>query len=143
MTAMSSSEAEALVLGFFEHALNAHDLDAFDRYCDIAYLWHGSSDPDLGPEISGLEPFKNAVGLFFEGFADLKITVLDMAIGADRVAVRFYETGTHTGPFLGVAPTGRRARWDTQAFYRAAGGLLVEEWSVGDNLSLMKQIGAI
>lgn len=139
---MPPNDPEGLVRGFFAEALNGHSLDSFDRFCGAEYLWHGTSDPE-GLQISGLNAFKEAVRPFFEGFPDIEIHILDLVEAPDRVAVRFYETGTHAGVFMNVAPTGRRLRWDGLAIYRAADGKLVEEWSVGDNLSLLKQIGGV
>ena len=138
---MSSPAVERLVRAFFEEALNARDLSAMPRFCASGYIWHGSSDPS--GDVVGLEAFAAGVGAFFEAFPDIHATVLDVVASGDRAAVRFYETGTHRGAFMGAAPTGRTVRWDGIAIYRSEGGLLVEEWSVGDNLSLLRQIDAV
>jgi C-1 hydroxylase len=36
----------------------------------------------------------------------------------DRVAVRYVVEATHQGNLLGIAPTGRRVRWDAIDMYR-------------------------
>jgi len=143
VTTPAASDVETLVRAFFAEALNGHDLDTFPRFCDAGYVRHGSSQPDGRDDVVGLVAFAAAVGTFFEAFPDIDATVLEVVAGEHRAAVRFHETGTHEGEFMGVAPTHRRVRWDGMAIYRAHGGLLVEEWSVGDNLSLLRQIGAV
>ena len=46
----------------------------------------------------------------------------------DRVAVQGLFTGTHTGPFLGIPPSGRRVTIPVLEVWRIAGGLIVEHW---------------
>lgn len=138
---MTAAALERLVRAFFDEALNAHSLDAFARFCGAGYVYHADSD-GRGDTV-GLDAFAGAVAAYFEAFPDIHATVLDVIAMDDRAAVRLFETGTHQGPFMGVAATQRRMRWDTIAVYRAENGLLVEEWSVGDNLSLLQQMGAI
>jgi len=136
-------EVEALVRGFFEDAINTGDLDAFDRYCGPDYVWHGGADPGGLGDVHGLEAFKAAVKTFFTGFPDLRVEILDMLVEGDRAAVRFRETGTHEGEFVGIAPTGRTVTFAGMGIYRAEGGKLVEEWFVDDSRAIFEQIGAI
>jgi SnoaL-like polyketide cyclase len=42
------------------------------------------------------------------GFPDHAITVLDEIEQGDRLVLRYRFTGTHTGEFAGMPPTGRR-----------------------------------
>lgn len=138
-----ANDVEALVRGFFEDAINTGDLDAFDRYCAPDYVWHGGSDPGGLGDVHGLEDFKQAVAMFFTGFPDLEVEILDMLVDGDRAAVRFRETGTHRGTFVGVAPTGSSVTFSGMGIYRAAGGKLAEEWFVDDSRAIFEQIGAI
>jgi predicted ester cyclase len=138
-----ASGVEALVRGFFEQAINTGDLDAFDSYCGPDYIWHGGADPGGLGDVHGLEDFKRAVAMFFTGFPDLKVEILDMLVDGDRAAVRFRETGTHAGTFVGVAPTGNTVTFAGMGIYRAERGKLVEEWFVDDSRAIFEQIGAI
>lgn len=134
-----SDRIRSVVAGFFAEALNRRDLPAFDRFCAEAYVWHGMA----GVEVSGREAFKREVGLLFQAFPDVSVEVLDIVVGGDRAAVRFRESGTHLGDFAGVPPTARVVMWDGVAIYRVADGLLVEEWSVSDRLTILETIGAL
>jgi hypothetical protein len=42
-----------------------------------------------------------------------------------------------------MPPSGRGVTWDGIAMYRAEDGLLVEEWSVADSLTMMLGFGAV
>ena len=132
---------EELVRAFLDEAITGHDLKAFDRFCHPGYRWHPSSEEQTGT--FELDAFKGACGVLFDAFPDLEVHILDLVGNADRLAVRVCETGTHLGCYMGLPPTGKRVRWDTLIVYRVDGGLLVEEWSVGDYLSLLLHLGAV
>ena len=61
----------------------------------------------------------------------------------DRVVVRPQWTGTHTGEYSGVPPTGKAVRVPGLAIWRFENGKVVEIWSVQDQFSLLQQIGVI
>jgi len=67
--------------------------------------------------------------------------VVDLVVGDDRAAGRLRYIGTHRGPLLGLAGTGRAFAYDGAAFFRAQGGLLVEAWVLGDLAGLRQQLG--
>ena len=50
-------------------------------------------------------------------------------------------TGTHTGEFLGIQPTGKKVEYESNELYRIADGKIAEEWICSDMLTLMAQIG--
>lgn len=129
-----------LVRGFFDEALVPRAVAEFPRFCAPGYVWHGRS-PD--EDVVGCDAFAAFVGSFFEAFPDIRVEVLDVVAGQDRAAVRYRETATHSSTYAGVPASGRVVSWDGVAIYRAHDGLLVEEWSVGDSLSMMLQIGAV
>lgn len=85
----TSSDVERLVRGFFDKAINTGDLAVFDKYCAPDYVWHGGADPGGLGDVHGLDAFKRAVAMFFTGFPDLKVEILDMLVDGDRAAVRF------------------------------------------------------
>ena len=62
-------------------------------------------------------------------------------IRGERIRVRY--TGTHTGDFMGMPPTGKEITITELAFDRFADGKLVEHRVEADMLGLMQQLGAI
>lgn len=105
-----------------------------------------------------------------ESFVAADIMVDDMAIGQDRyitllkelgaafrdyhwevrriivegpwLAVHLAVTGTQTGSWLGIAPTGRRIRADELALYRLSGNRIAEVRSITDNLLVRRQLAS-
>ena len=70
---------------------------------------HGAAGGTGGLGLKAMRAFAHE---FRTGFPDFHDTIdLQLAEG-DLVATRFTSSGTHTGPFQGIAPTGREAELD-------------------------------
>ena len=76
-------------------------------------------------------------------FPDIRYTTEEVIGEGDTVVARTTLRGTHTGPFLGLAPTGRRVEQAQIHILRFAGGKAVEHRAVRDDLGLLRQLGAI
>ena len=84
----------------------------------------------------GTLQFFNAV------FSDWKVEILHQASDDELVATHLQLTSKHTGDGLGVAATGTTVVLEMMLMDRMAGGLVVEEWLVFDQASMMAQITA-
>lgn len=71
---------------------------------------------------------------------DFHNEIVDVVAAGDRAAARLLYSGTHAGELLGLSPTGRRFAYSGAAFFRAAGGQLVEAWVLGDLAALRHQL---
>jgi predicted ester cyclase len=78
-----------------------------------------------------------------EGMPDLHYTIDDMVVGADAVAVRATMTGTHTGNFFGLAPSGRAVRVSQMTIEHFRDGQIVSHHRQTDDLSMLRQLGAL
>ena len=80
---------------------------------------------------------------FHTGFPDFRDTIdLQLAEG-DLVATRATSSGTHTGPFQGIAPTGKRLSWTGIVIDRVQDGRIVESWAIWDMMGMLQQLGAV
>jgi len=132
---MSLAENKAIVRRFIE-AYNERSLDLLDDLVAsdfVDQVWH----------LEGLESLKQGLELGFQGFPDWHEDVEDVIAEGDKVWVRLTYTGTHSGVFRGVAPTGKQISITGLMIYRIADGKLVEGWDLSDYLALLMQIGAI
>jgi predicted ester cyclase len=86
--------------------MSVEDNAAAARYItpDWVGQWAGSG------EGHGVEGFKRLAGAYLRAFPDMQITVEDALADGDEVVRRISFTASHTGPFLGIAPTGRQVR---------------------------------
>jgi predicted ester cyclase len=80
---------------------------------------------------------------FRRAFPDLEWRV-DLLLGEDDlVAARWTASGTHSGTWGDVAPTGRRATFSGVNIFRFGDdGKVVEIWNHRDDLGLREQLGA-
>ena len=101
---MSTEANKALIREFFEQVWNQGSEEAIDRF--IAEN-AGGNDPDFG---MGREGFKKQWRKWRDAFPDLHFEIEEIIAEGDTVVARWTLTGTQTGPFLGIAPTGRKIR---------------------------------
>ncbi|MDQ6774771.1 MAG: ester cyclase [Actinomycetota bacterium] len=65
----------------------------------------------------------------------------DSAADERMVALRILFTGTHTGTFRGLPPTGQRVRFSGLEINRMADGKVAEHWFQLDSVALFQQLG--
>ncbi len=117
---------KAVVRRLVEEVLNGGKLDVIDEL----YA------PELAAEA------RDWIAPFLASFPDTRMEIVDLIAEGDRVAARFTCSGTHTGAWLGHAPTGRRfEQIDEAAIYRFRDGRIVESWGVEDTLRRLEQLG--
>jgi len=61
-------------------------------------------------------------------FSDFRSEQIALIAEGDRVVNHTRLTGTHTGAFLGIAPTGERITVDHVEIWRIEGDRIVEQW---------------
>ncbi len=127
-----------LVRRYVEEVLNQGNLALLDDLVADDHVEHGP----LGNQC-GLESIRLDVLGCRAAFPDLRFEIVDLVAEADRVARRFVATCTHLGPFLGVAPTGRRVTVAGLAINRIAADKLAETWLDLDLYGLLRQLGAL
>lgn len=80
--------------------------------------------------------------LIRDAFPDFHNRIDDLVAEDDKVVARLTFTGTHLGPLLEHAATGRKVTYSGAAFFEMADGKIRHVWVLGDVLTLMRQIGA-
>lgn len=98
-------------------------------------------DPVFPHLTSGMENIKNHIETCRRGFPDLKFTIDDTVAERNEVVLQWTAHGTHTGPFLGMQPTNRKATVSGMSISRVEGSKIVETWSHWNLMSLMEQLG--
>ena len=128
---------EALVRRYLAEVWGQGDLGAIDEVLAPGHVHHqprGAVAQDPAALAASAREFRAA-------FPDFR-TAVDEAIAAgDRVVVRWTRTGTHLGPFRGLAPTGRAVEWTGIWIARVECGRIAETWSEADVLGLYRQLG--
>jgi predicted ester cyclase len=109
-----------------DEGVNRRDLSVLDdvadgEFAELARRW--------------ISPFRGA-------FPDFSMEIVELVEEGETIVGHFKCSGTHTGEWLGVAPTGRRfERVDEIYVFRVRDGKLVEAFGVEDNLTRLRQLG--
>lgn len=74
---------------------------------------------------------------------DLRCDVEQMIISGDRVVSHLHFHGTFTGTFGKLKGQGQKIDFIATDIYEIGDGKIVANWHIEDNLTLMKQLGAL
>ena len=89
-----------------------------------------------------LEGLKQVARDLFRAFPDYHVTINDMVVEGDKVAVYWTGRGTHQGEWQGITPTGRQISVDGVDIEYLSDGKIVNEEGVIDMMSMMQQLTA-
>ena len=104
---------------------------------------HEQSNPELKGK-GACKEWANGLRLANrQGFPDFDISSEEVVAEGDKVAKRWVFSGTHTGEFAGIPPTGKRVTMRGITLYRLAGGKVTEMYWNYDLFGLLQQLGAI
>src|SRR5262249_224046 len=121
-------KAKALVLPHHHEVCSPANIDAVDGIFAPDFVGQRPGQPDwVGPDA-----VKQALVNARAAFPDFVERVEDVIVEGDRVVTRFTASGTHLGPYRGLAPTGRRMQMAEMAVFRIAGNRIVEKWGLMD-----------
>ena len=122
---------------WFEQVWNRRDRAAMARLATPDVHAHGADG--ITRDLAGFAAFYD---LMTAALPDLRIDVVNCVHGADRVAVHWHATGTHTGDAASLSPTGRRIEVSGLSLMRFEQDKIAEAWDSYDIVGLMSQLGA-
>ncbi|UCH32441.1 MAG: ester cyclase [Candidatus Bathyarchaeota archaeon] len=117
-------------------AVNKQDMELLDDLVVPEYV-----NPQL--LVRTRDDLKRILRRQYRGFPDVHRTLEDIIADEESVWLRVKITGTHTGEYRGLAPTGKKFVMAAVPHYRIVDGKIVEGWSVWNPLDLFKQLGVI
>lgn len=135
---MGVAQNKALVARFYDQVWNRGNVEVAHEVFADDYVRH-----DLRPTQALPGPAGQAkiAADFRRAFPDLRFVVDLMLADNALVAARWTATGTHTGPWGSLDPTGKRASFSGVNIFRFNEGKVVEIWNHRDDLGLMTQLG--
>ena len=118
--------------------INADDLNGFGAMLSDDFVEHEAAP--------GLPPTKEGVLQFFAmiraGFPDLRFEPELVLVDGDTAAAYFRFTGTQSGEFMGIPPTGKSVDVHGVDLVRFGDdGISHEHWGVFDSMTMMQQLG--
>ena len=120
-----AEQAKALLRRLIEEVVNQGRLEVTDEL--------------FSPELAAAARESDAA--FRAAFSDWHMELVDLVAEDDKVVGRFRCSGTHTGPWLGIAATGRRfEQVDEVAILRVQDGRFVDYWALEDTAGRLRQL---
>jgi len=136
---MSLEAHKAGAQRFMDEVINMGNMPVADEVLSPRFFDH-TAYPGIP---AGREGRKMALGMMRAAFPNLQISTEDMIAEGDRLAIRHTIRGTHQHEFLGIPPTGRQIEVAGVTIVRFEDGQIVEHWLYNDDLSMLRQLGAI
>ena len=99
------------------------------------------SHTPMGPR--GVEGTRSYFEMSFAAFPDQQVTSIQIIAEGDMLVDYMRVDAIHTGPFMGIPPTGKRLSFTFIDIVRYANGKIVEHWNETDMFGLMQQLGVI
>ena len=121
-----------LVHGEFARLGEVADMDGYTENCVGLTGW------TTGLQVA-LRNFQENIASRLTGMAVIEHDVIE---AGDMLVIRGTFEVTHSGEFLGVAPTGRRVPYDWIDMYRVVGGRIVWRYLLCDWKGLLDQLTA-
>lgn len=133
---LSPDAMRDLMTRFVEEIWNDGRLEAADE------IFHPGATSPSAPDLPlGGTGVRAIASMMRTAFPDFHMTLEDTIVEYPFVVGRFSETGTQTGPFMGMPLTGKHVAFGEIGILRVANGQVVESWYDVDMLGLMGQLG--
>lgn len=133
MTATTLTEQNLqLVRRLYEDCFNTGELDLVSEMiaADFSSNRGEHGQAEFAANIAGLR----------KAFPDVHFVIEDIFGAADRVAVRWSFTATHSAPFAGFTATGKAVTQQGNVIYRIMDDKIAQAWVQIDRLGLMQQL---
>jgi predicted ester cyclase len=127
----------AVVRRFIDGAVNGRDPAVINETWSDDLTWHGGS---LGT-FEGKAAFTGAfTASATSAWSDMHLEVHEVIASGDKVVLRFTNSGTQVGPFMGHPPTGKHAEWLGIGIYTLRNRRITKGWFAEDILSMLIQL---
>ncbi len=136
-----SAANKAVVQQMVEVIQNQHHLEQMADFFEPNFVNHLDHDPDS--PLTSVEKAQQTFRQLFDAFPDLRVTIQQQVAEGDTVMTHKRFQGTHLGPFMGVAPSGKSISFGVIDVLRLEDGKIVEHWAIQDRLAMMQQLGLL
>lgn len=133
-----TEETRRVVEGMVD-GLNDHMIDGIGAFFADNFCWHGNAG--CGTK-NGLREFQDNWQRPFQAAFSDKICIDEARIVEGEWMAAFgRQEATHSGEFMGIAPTFRRVEIRYMDFWHVKDGKIVDNWVMVDFPHVMRQLG--
>ena len=116
-------------------AYSSGDADGFARCVSEDWRGHAPSG-----ETTSLVEERKTMAVHRVAFPDKHTEIHQIVANSELVACYCTTTATHTGPYLGLEPTGIRVSVDEMMFNRIHDGRIAETWAITSGHGFYRQL---
>lgn len=135
---MATTQANKELFRRVFDALNERDFDAFAATHHEDVVLH-----DHDEEFHGIESAIEHEQRLYEAFPDMEYAMEDILAEDALVASRWRVTGTHSGKFQGIEPTGEEIEIPACGICKVKDGKVTAVWLTYDRLGMLQQLGVV
>jgi steroid delta-isomerase-like uncharacterized protein len=137
---MPTVESREIARRFTEECWDRNDVSVLDDIMAADFDDHDPA-PGQGP---GRDGYKQVTAQYFSAFSDFRVRNEDVIAEEDKAVLRWTARGRHTGPLMGMPPTGKDVTLRGIDIIRVDDrGRIVERWGEFDLFGLLTQLGAL
>ena len=136
---MSDAENKLLIQRFYDEVWDRGNVEFAHEVFHDDYVRHDLRPTQAAPGAAGQAAI--AAG-FRTAFPDARWHVDLLLAEGELLAARWTATGTFTGPWGAVQPTGKSIEFSGVNLFRFRDSKVAEIWNHRDDLGLMQQVGA-
>jgi steroid delta-isomerase-like uncharacterized protein len=143
---MTTEANKAIVRSYLERAVNQNDLAWLEQIIGAEFGTEQTRSVGFAQTLKVFGPAAARAALehYRQALPDIQFKVQDMLAEDDRVVVQVTFRGTHRGEFLGVPATGRVLNGSgVEMAVLKEGKIVAAGWQYHDELSLLRQMGAL
>ena len=119
--------------------LNDHKINGMTDFFSEAFRWMGNAG--CGTK-SGLDEFQNNWQKPFQAAFSDKVCIDEARLFMGEWAAAFgRQEATHSGEFMGIAPTGKKVEIRYMDFWKVEEGKIADNWVMVDFPHVMQQLG--
>lgn len=136
---MDTSVNKRLIIDYIDNVINTCDVTKIHEYLSENYTEiHGKLRETIGPEIA-----KERVRGIYNTFPDFHIQVDQQIAEGDWVVTCCTVTGTHSGIWMNLKPTGRKMEYNGVIVDKIVNGKIAEHGGAVNNFDAFLEAGAI
>jgi predicted SnoaL-like aldol condensation-catalyzing enzyme len=139
VTVMSFDENKRITRRVLVELFENGNLEAIDELIDPEFVNHEAPPSSL----QGPEGMKETITWLRGLWGPMRAEIEDEICEGDKVVARVTMHGRHVGEFLGQPPTGKEFATKQIHIWRLQDGMVIEHWSVRDDLGQALQLGLI
>ena len=115
--------------------VNGGQVDLLDEVLADDFMAHGVGSGPAGPD-----GMRRLIATWRTAFPDWQDQIEEIVAEGDLVVIKIAARGTHSGPLLGIEPTGEAVQWGMIEMVRLAEGKITEQWGYSDFSKVVRHL---